>query len=57
MTDIGLVKDKIEAKLAEATEMCTELKKCSTDTSTLVNNMIALYEGQIIAYKEILEML
>ena len=55
MTDIGLVKEQIEANIAEAEAMCEELKKSST--ATLVNSMIAWYEGQMAAYNEVLDIL
>lgn len=58
MTDVGMIKDQIEEKLTEIEDMCAELKKGPIGSSSLINNInLAFYEGQKIAYKELLEML
>jgi uncharacterized protein YigA (DUF484 family) len=57
MTDIGLVKEEIEAKIKNLEAIIEDLSKRANKNTHLLNDLLAWNEGKLQACKEILEML
>lgn len=57
MTNIGLVKEEIEAKIKNLEATIEDLNKRVNQDTSLINDLLAWNEGKLQACKEILEML
>jgi tetrahydromethanopterin S-methyltransferase subunit B len=57
MTDIGLVKEEIEAKIKNLEAIIEDLNKRVNQDTSLLNDLLAWNEGKLQACKEILVML
>lgn len=50
-------KDKLEGYIESTENLVAELKKSSTDKTSLINDVIAMNEGRVAAFKEVLKWL
>lgn len=55
--NLDKLKDKIEELKEGAEKLLSNLQKQSSEGTEIINKMIVLNSGKIMAYKEILEML